>query len=186
MLLAGDEMGRTQQGNNNAYCQDNEISWLQWKLKQQDNDLLEYTRRIINLRKTHPMFRRNYFFQRRPIRGGEEKDIVWLNPDGSEVSDEDWNKAFSRCLGVYFAGGTLPETDWRGRHLTDDNLLLLINAYYEDIAFTLPKFNEHHHWDVLLDTLNDIGTPKISRYKVGQAYPVGGRSLVLLKQEKTT
>lgn len=186
MLLAGDEMGHTQHGNNNAYCQDNEIGWLLWKLKQQDNELLEYTRRIISLRKTHPLFRRNYFFQGRPIRGGEAKDIIWLNPDGSEISDEDWNQAFSRCLGVSFAGGKLPETDWRGHHLTDDNLLLLINAYHEDIAFTLPGIDEHHNWEALLDTLGDIGTPNISRYKVGQAYPVGGRSLVLLKQAQTT
>lgn len=184
MLVSGDEMGRTQRGNNNAYCQDNDISWLHWQLKQQDSDLLEYTRRIISLRKAHPLFRRNYFFQGRPIRGGEVKDLVWLNPDGSEVSDEDWNQAFSRCLGVYFSGGKLLETDWRGRPLVDDNLLLLINAHHEDIAFTLPEFDGHPHWDALLDTLDTIGTPEISRCKAGQAYPVGGRTLVLLKQTR--
>lgn len=186
MLVAGDEMGRTQHGNNNAYCQDNEISWLSWELQQQDRDLLEFTQRIISLRKAHPLFRRRYFFQGLPIRGGEVKDIVWLNPGGGEMSDAEWNQAFSRCLGVYLAGDTLLETDERGRRLMDDNLLLLINAHHEDIAFTLPSFDGHYYWDVLLDTLDATGTPEISRYQAGQGYPVHGRTLVLLKQAQTT
>jgi isoamylase len=184
MLVAGDEMGRTQQGNNNAYCQDNTISWLSWELKQQDKDLLKFTQRIISLRNEHPLFRRRYFFQGRPIRGGEVKDIIWLNPDGAEMSDEDWNQKSSRCLGVHFVGDSLFETDGRGRRLIDDNLLLLINAYHEDIAFTLPEFDGHHSWDVLLDTSDATGIPESSRYKVGQSYPVHGRTLVLLKQGK--
>ncbi len=182
MLIAGDEMGHSQQGNNNAYCQDNPISWLNWKLKPQDSELLEFTRRVIGLRKGHPLFRRSFFFQGRPIRGGEVKDIIWLNPDGSEISDEHWDQAFSRCLGVYFAGGKLIETDRRGRRLKDDNLLLLFNAHHEDIAFMLPEFEEHHTWDVLIDTIDAIGVPENSRYKAGQTYPLSGRALVLLKQ----
>ncbi|ARU31296.1 glycogen debranching enzyme GlgX [Sulfuriferula sp. AH1] len=182
MLLAGDEMGRTQHGNNNAYCQDNEISWLSWDLKPQDKELLEFTKRVIALRKAHPLFRRSYFFHGKPIRGGEVKDIVWLNPDGFEMSEEDWNQAFSRCLGVYLAGDSLVETDGRGRRLHDDNLLLLINAHHEDIAFMLPEFDGHHYWDVLLDTCDAVGQPKVLRYKAGEGYPVGGRALVLLKQ----
>lgn len=182
MLVAGDEMGRTQQGNNNAYCQDNEISWLSWDLQPQDQDLLEFTRRVIALRKAHPLFRRRYFFHGQPIRGGEVKDIVWLNPDGFEMSEADWNQEFSRCLGVYLAGDTLLETDGRGQRLVDDNLLLLINAHHEDIAFTLPEFDGHYYWEVLLDTLDATGTPEVSSYKAGQGYPVGGRALVLLKQ----
>ena len=182
MLQAGDEMGRTQQGNNNAYCQDNAISWLSWELKKQDQDLLAFTQRIISLRNEHPLFRRRYFFQGSPIYGGEVKDIIWLNPDGSETKDDDWTQAPSHCLGVYFAGGKLIETDGRGRRLRDNNLLLLLNAHHEDIAFMLPKFEEHDYWGVLLDTQDAIGTPDISRYKTGQSYPLGGRSLVLLKQ----
>jgi isoamylase len=182
MLLAGDEMGHSQQGNNNAYCQDNAISWLAWDLTQQQKDLLEFTCRIISLRKTHPLFRRNFFFQGHPIRGGEVKDIVWLNLDGSEISDEDWSQAFSRCLGVYLAGGKMLETDDRGRRLKDDNLLMLINAHHEDIAFMLPEFEGLHNWDVLLDTKDALGNPEIMHCKAGQAYPVGGRALVLLKQ----
>ncbi|WP_333872949.1 glycogen debranching protein GlgX [Methylobacter sp.] len=182
MLLAGDEMGHTQQGNNNAYCQDNEISWLCWELKQQDQDLLEFTQRIINLRKGHPLFRRRYFFLGRPIRGGEVKDIVWLNPDGSEMSDADWGQPFSRCLGVHFIGEALNETDGRGRRLKDNNLLLLINADHQDIVFMLPEFGGRSYWDVLLDTFETSGIPELSRYKVGQSYPMHGRALVLLKQ----
>ncbi len=182
MLVAGDEMGRTQQGNNNAYCQDNEISWLSWELKSQDQELLKFTQRIISLRKEHPLLRRRYFFQGRAIRGGEVKDIVWLNPDGSEMSDEDWNQPFSRCLGVHLVGDALIETDWHGQRLIDNNLLLLINSHHENIAFTLPEFEDYSHWDVLIDTVDSIGTPELSRYKVGQPYPVHGRALVLLKQ----
>lgn len=182
MLLAGDEMGRTQLGNNNAYCQDNEISWLSWDLKPQDKELLTFTKRVIALRKAHPLFRRSYFFHGKPIRGGEVKDIVWLNPDGVEMSQEDWNQAFSRCLGVYLAGDSLVETDGRGRRLHDDNLLLLINAHHENIAFMLPEFDGHQYWDVLLDTCDAVGQPKILRYQAGEGYPVGGRALVLLKQ----
>ena len=185
MLVAGDEMGRTQQGNNNAYCQDNPISWLRWELQKQDRELLEFTRRLISLRKEHPLFRRRYFFQGRPIRGGEVKDIVWLNPDGLEMSDAEWNQAASRCLGVYLAGDTLLETDGRGQRLMDDNLLLLINAGHEDVAFTLPEFAGHYSWDVLLDTFDPTDMPKVSHYQTGQGYPVHGRALVLLKQGET-
>ena len=182
MLLAGDEMGRTQQGNNNAYCQDNPISWHSWKLQPQDQDLLAFTQRVISLRNEHFLFRRRDFFQGRPIRGSEVKDIRWLNPDGSETSDEVWGQAFSHCLGMQLSGSGLLETDERGQRLTDDNLLLLINAHYDDIAFTLPDADGHHDWDVLLDTLDARGTPDIPRYKAGQNYPVHGRTLVLLKQ----
>jgi glycogen operon protein len=184
MLVAGDEMGNTQQGNNNAYCQDNAISWLSWELKTQDQELLEFTQRIISLRKEHPLLRRRYFFQGRSIRGGDVKDIVWLNPDGFEMSDEDWNQPFSRCLGLHLLGDSLIETDGRGRRLVDNNLLLLINAHYEDIAFTLPEFDEHSYWEVLLDTFDNTGTPETSRYQAGQSYSVRGRTLVLLQQGK--
>ncbi len=184
MLLAGDEMGRTQQGNNNAYCQDNPISWLSWELQPQNQDLLAFTQHVIQLRNEHFLFRRRDFFQGRPIRGGAVKDIRWLNPDGSETSDEVWNQAFSRCLGMQLSGSGLLETDERGRRLTDDDLLLLMNAHYEDIAFTLPDSDGHYAWNVLLDTFDATGTPEVSRYKAGQSYPMHGRALVLLKQAK--
>ncbi|MGZ5007558.1 MAG: glycogen debranching protein GlgX [Methylobacter sp.] len=182
MLVAGDEMGRTQQGNNNAYCQDNEISWLSWELKPQDRHLLAFTQRIIGLRKEHPLFRQRYYFRGRPIRGGDIKDIIWLKPDGSEMRDEDWNGPSSHCLGVHLVGGLLNETDQRGRRLKDNNLLLLINASHEDIAFMLPEFEGHPFWNTLIDTFDNNGIPENSRYKAGQSYPMHGRSLALLKQ----
>jgi glycogen operon protein len=185
MLVAGDELGRTQQGNNNAYCQDNAMSWLSWELKQPELELLEFTQRIISLRKDHPLFRRGYFFPGHPILDGEVKNVLWLNPDGSEMSDTDWNQPSSRCLGLHLVGDSLFETDAHGRRLIDNNLLLLINAHHEDIAFTLPELDEHTYWDALLDTFDNTGTPETSRYQVGQNYTVHGRSLVLLKQGKT-
>ncbi len=128
------------------------------------------------------MFRRRYFFQGSPNYGGEIKDIIWLNSDGSETRDDDWNQASSHCIGLYFEGGKLIETDARGRRLQDNNLLLLLNAYHEEIAFVLPQFEDHEHWEVLLDTRDAVGTPDVTRYKTDHAYPLGGRSLVLLKQ----
>ncbi len=144
--------------------------------------MLAFTQRVISLRNEHFLFRRRDFFQGRPIRGSEVKDIRWLNPDGSETNDEVWGQAFSQCLGMQLSGSGLLETDERGRRLTDDNLLLLMNAHYEDIAFTLPDADGHHAWDVLLDTFDARGSPNIPRYKAGQNYPVHGRTLVLLKQ----
>ena len=182
MLMAGDEMGHSQQGNNNAYCQDNAISWLGWNLDQQQNELLDFTRQIISLRKAHPLFRHNAFFKGRSIRGGVVKDIVWLNPNGSEINDVDWNQTFSHCLGVYLAGGKMIETDDHGKRLKDDNLLLIINAHYEAIDFSLPEFDKHHYWDVLLNTLDVIAVPKTVRCQAGQTFSIGGRTLVLLKQ----
>ena len=161
------------------------MSWLSWELKQPELELLEFTQRIISLQKEHPLFRRRYFFQGHPIRDSEVKDILWLKPDGSEMSDVDWNQPFSRCLGLHLVGDSLFETDGRGRRLIDNNLLLLINADHKDIAFTLPEFDGHSYWDTLLDTFDSTGTPETSRYQVGQNYAVHGRSLVLLKQDKT-
>ena len=158
------------------------MSWLTWELSHQDREFLEFTRRIISLRKEHPLFRRRYFFRGQPIRGGEVKDIVWLNPEGLEMSDADWNRASSRCLGVHLAGDMLLETDGRGQRLVDDNLLLLINADHEDISFTLPECKRHDWWHVLLDTFDTADTPAGPHYRAGQGYLVHGRALVLLKQ----
>jgi glycogen operon protein len=138
MLLAGDETGRTQGGNNNAYCQDNEISWVDWDFDDRDHKLLDFTRRLIALRRNHYVFHRRHFFQGRPLRGKGVKDIVWLRPDGAEMSDEEWDQHFARSLGVYIAGEGLTEVDGRGRVVHDDNFLLLFNAHHETITFQLP------------------------------------------------
>ena len=138
MLLAGDETGRTQNGNNNAYCQDNEMSWVNWDLSAADRDLLTFVQRIIALRREHPVFRRRKFFQGRAIRGSEVKDLHWFKPDGKEMDDDEWDHDFVRCLGVYLDGEGMDDHDGRGRPIRDDNFLLLINGHHEGVDFRLP------------------------------------------------
>nr|PZN04221.1 MAG: hypothetical protein DIU74_04080 [Pseudomonadota bacterium] len=180
MLLAGDERGRTQRGNNNAYCQDNEISWLDWNEAPEREQLFEFTRRLIALRRAHPVFRRREFFQGRPIQGGA-KDIVWLKPDGTEMSDEEWHHEFARCLGVYVSGQAMTETDERGRVLKDDDFVLLFNAHHEDLPFVLPQYGETPRWRVLIDSSRpDNGAE--GEYAGGERYPLRARSLALLVQ----
>jgi glycogen debranching enzyme GlgX len=127
MLLAGDEIGRTQRGNNNAYCQDNEISWLDWNLDRSRRELLEFTRLLIRLFHRHRVLRRRDFFQGRKIRGSEVKDLAWFRPDGKEMTDDDWNNLESRCFGLRLAGDAIEEVDAR-KPLVDDTLLILSNA----------------------------------------------------------
>ncbi|HSP89712.1 MAG TPA: glycogen debranching protein GlgX, partial [Vicinamibacterales bacterium] len=138
MLTAGDELGRTQHGNNNAYCQDNEISWIDWDLTSEQLDLLAFTRRLINFRAAHPVLRRRTFFQGRGIRGEDITDILWLGTDGQEMTDADWNAPHVRCLGVMLVGDASAEVDARGEPIHDDTLLILANAGEAAEAFTLP------------------------------------------------
>jgi glycogen operon protein len=175
MLLAGDEMGRTQRGNNNAYCQDNRLSWLDWESV--DTTLLAFVQKLIRLRNEHPLFRRRTYFRGRAVRDPEMKDISWLNTDGAEMSDEDWNKSFARSLGVMISGRGLTERDELGRLVEDDDLLLLLNAHDETIAFTLPG-REGQRWDAIVDTSQE--TFEAKRYGRGSSYPLAGRSLALL------
>ncbi len=142
MLLAGDEVGRTQRGNNNAYCQDNEISWIDWELDAPRQSLLEFTRRLVALRSEHPAFRRRDFFQGRPLHGVGVKDLVWLRPDGQEMSDEEWEHEHARCLGVHFSGAAVHEVDRKGRTLVDDDFLLLFNAHHDAVAFVVPSLGD--------------------------------------------
>ena len=179
MLLAGDEMGRTQGGNNNAYCQDNEISWLDWTRDDDAQRLLAFAMRIIRLRNAHPLFRRRTFFRGRAVRDPEVKDISWLNRDSREMTDEEWNQAHARCLGVSISGRGLAERDERGLPVEDDDLLLLFNAHHEAIEFTLPD-GQDERWDALVDTSFADGMPRVRAYAPGGAYPLQGRSVVLL------
>jgi glycogen operon protein len=182
MLLAGDEMGRTQQGNNNAYCQDNEIGWMAWELEPAGRDLLAFAQRLIRLRTRHPVFRRRAFFQGRRIRGTDIKDIVWLKPDGAEMTDEEWQQANARCLGVYLAGEGLQEVDERGRSLHDESFLLLLNAHHEEIAFRLPGYREGYGWKLDLDTARDGGLGHDGVHSPGETYPLGGRAFAVLRE----
>ncbi|MBS3936486.1 MAG: glycogen debranching protein GlgX [Sulfuritalea sp.] len=182
MLLAGDELGRSQRGNNNAYCQDNPISWIDWSLTGKNRGLLDFVARLVRLRRMHPVFRRRNFFQGRPIRGSEIKDIHWLKPDGSDMSDEEWSHDFARSLGVYLSGEGLGEVDRQGRGIRDDNFILLFNAHHERIDFALPNLGVGCVWQVDLDTHYHDGLDPDGRYGGGERYPLEGRTLALLRQ----
>jgi glycogen operon protein len=177
MLLAGDGIGHTQQGNNNAYCQDNEISWLNWE--NSDRELLTFLQRMIAIRKQHPVFRRRNFFQGRPIKGAGVKDILWVKPDGAEMTDQEWNETSARCLGVFYTGSALAEYTERGQPVTDGNFVLLLNADHEDIPFTLPAPAADGDWRVVLDTSWNDYTQRVLHPPSG-AYPLKARSMALL------
>jgi glycogen operon protein len=179
MILGGDEMGRTQQGNNNAYCQDSELSWVDWKLGPDAQNLIDFTHRLVALRNGHPLFRRRTFFHGRSIVAADAKDIAWLNPDGQEITGDDWHKAFARCLGVFLSGHGLAESDAHGDALDDDDLLLLLNAHHEAIPFVLPK-PRLTHWRVLLDTGIASDAPSAEALPFGAPYPLQGRSMAVL------
>ena len=181
MLCGGDEWGRSQNGNNNAYCQDNEISWFNWERDEKQNQLLGFTRRLIQLRRDHPVFRRPKFFQGRRIRGSEIRDVMWFNPGGNEMSEEEWAHPFVRCLGMLLSGDTMDVFNFEGEPIRDDTFLLLINAHYEPIPFVLPG-QEHIEWQFILDTMNAEGfftEPK--KFASGDDVDLGGRAACLLQ-----
>ena len=182
MFLAGDVMGRSQNGNNNGYCQDNETTWVNWSLDEQGEAFKAFTQRLIQLRHQHPLFGRRRFFQGRPIRGSGVKDILWLKPDGQEMTDEEWGQAYARCLGMFLSGEGLDERDERNRPIKDDTFLVLTNAHHEAIPFQLPATAEAMEWLSVLDTVQTDGGPGTARFRAGQSYPLEGRSLALLMQ----
>jgi glycogen operon protein len=180
MILHGDEFGRSQGGNNNAYCQDNEISWLNWDLTPEQRQLLEWTKRVTKLRRDHPVLRRRRYFQGRAIRGAGVKDISWLQPDGTEMTDEAWNEG-NQALGVYIAGAATDLLDVRGDPLTDDNMLVILNGRDEDVTFTLPVLGRRRGgWRVALDSARPREQSAPIR---GGAYTVAGRSIAVLGQQ---
>jgi isoamylase len=182
MLAHGDELGRTQQGNNNAYCQDNELTWIDWDLDERRSDLLDFTRRVIALRRDHPNFRRPKFFQDRPIRGAPEADITWHRPDGEEMGDAEWAEDWVRVIGLGLGGDVLPEVDQLGQPVTDDTFLLLLNGHHEDVPFTLPGCFDAQRWEPILDTaLDDPFAPR-EPIPTGTQYPLCARSLALLRR----
>jgi isoamylase len=180
MLLAGDEMGHTQNGNNNAYCQDNELSWIDWDEKAQDTDLIEFTSLVIGLRNNHPVFRRRKFFQGRSIKGADVKDIIWLLPDGQEMSDEGWNKGSAQCLGLFLAGDGLDEVDEHAEPIKDESFLVLLNANHEAVPFRLPTMQQEGSWLALVDTSREKGTGEKEGKPGGEVYPLEARSMAIL------
>jgi glycogen operon protein len=153
MLLAGDEMGRTQGGNNNAYCQDNETSWLDWGHAHTQRDLLQFTEALAGLRRNHPLFRRRRFFRGQPQNPGEEQgDLIWLTPGGDEMSQSDWSTSYANSLAVFLNGDAISEPDPRGEKISDARFLLLFNAHSEPLTFTLPEASFAAGWEAVIDT----------------------------------
>jgi glycogen operon protein len=179
MIRAGDELSHTQRGNNNAYCQDNEISWLSWDLDDHQVRFLEFVRRLVELRKRQPVLRRSRFFQGRPLRGSAIKDIVWLKPSGREMTDADWSQGHVRTLGVLLSGEAIDEVDGEGERIVGDTLLLVFNAHPSTVAFRLPPRHDGAHWERVLDTADpeDLETEHLSRGR----YEVIGRSVVVFR-----
>jgi isoamylase len=181
MLCGGDEWGRTQKGNNNAYCQDNEISWLNWGRDEKQNALLEFTKKLIRLRREHPVFRRPKFFQGRRIRGSEIRDVMWFNEGGNEMSDEEWASPLVRCLEMLLSGDTVDVLNFQGEPIRDETFLLLLNGYHEPIPFVLPG-EEHVEWELILDTVDEEGFLREPRkFASGDDVEVSARAVYLLK-----
>lgn len=184
MLLAGDEIGRTQMGNNNAYCQDGPLTWIDWELDEDRERLLGFVRRLLGLRAAHPVFRRRDFFQGRPLHGAGVKDLVWLRPDGQEMSDQEWEHEHARCLGVYYSGASVNEVDRMGRRLRDDDFLLLFNGHHEPVSFVVPTLGDGP-WHLVFDTVGAHDEPRASPLGSGQLYSLAGRAMALLTREST-
>jgi glycogen operon protein len=182
MLVGGDEIGRTQKGNNNAYCQDNEISWFDWELPQGNQDLVNFARELVYFRKQHPVFRRRKWFQGRPIYGKGISDIAWFNPDGSDMTEEQWDVGYAKSVAVYLDGNQLPSVGSKGERISDDSFLLFFNAHYDTIEFSLPEGMQHKEWAVVIDTKEPRFVTEERRYTGTQAVPVVARSMVLLRR----
>jgi glycogen operon protein len=179
MISHGDEIGRTQQGNNNAYCQDNELTWLDWNHTPEQQAFLAFVRKLVGLRREQPVLRRRKYFQGRSIRGGGIKDVAWLAPDGREMTDEAWNADFVRSIGVLLSGDAIEEVDERGESVTGDTLLVLLNAHSDKVPFTLPPLDPDRQWQRIFDTLD--GRPRERVFRAAGRYPLEGRSVAVFK-----
>ena len=181
MLCGSDEIARTQQGNNNAYCQDNEISWFDWRLDRRRRELLTFARSLIALRRRHPCLRRCQFFYGRRTRGSEVKDLTWFRPDGKEMTEEDWNNPHTRCLGLRLSGEAIEEMDAHGDPIVDDTFLIILNAHHEPVPFLLPAHRRGVRWETLLDTRERDGRRRMRPLRGGEAYALEGRSAAVLR-----
>ncbi len=182
MLLGGDEIGRTQGGNNNAYGQDNEISWFDWSLRDENLSLLGFARRIMEFRNQHPVFRRRKWFMGRAIHGEETTDIAWFNPGGDEMTEQQWNDGFAKSIGVFLNGDEIATRGPQGQQVADDSFLMFFNAHHEAIDFTVPVGAWGKQWNVVVDTNEPLVEGAERVYKAGDFIEVEARSLVVLKR----
>jgi len=182
MIAGGDEVARSQRGNNNAYCQDNELTWYDWKLDAPRQRLLEFTSRLVHLRREHPNLHRRKFFQDRVIRTMNGNDLVhdvaWIGTDGNPLSNDAWNTEWNRSLAVMLSGNTLQVTDEQGQPVIDDSFLIMVNAAHEGVEFTLPPTPNGGRWSHLIDTEN-IDDP-FATTELGEKVILGGRSMMVL------
>jgi len=184
MLLAGDEFGNTQDGNNNTYCQDNELGWLNWDWTPEQVELHAFVRRVVGVWSSQPVLQRRHFFQGRPIHGAGVKDVTWFDSSGAEMTDDAWDTGWVRSFGVRWAGDMIPGTDERGRQLKGDTLLLMFNSHHEPIPFQLPKPREGQAWDMLFDTSHEEEPP--THDTAVSTYEMAPRSMVVFRTVNVT
>ena len=177
MICGGDEFARSQRGNNNGYCQDNELTWYDWKLDESRVRLMDYTRKLVKLRRTHPNLHRRKFFQDRTIRNSVVRDIAWYSADGNEMPEEAWTTEWTRSMGVMLNGKTLQVSDEEGNPLKDDSFLIMVNASHEGVECKLPPVPNGSPWSLVMDT-EDIDDP-FKQAKVGEKVIMGGRSMMV-------
>ncbi|AFC49417.1 glycogen debranching enzyme GlgX [Mycobacterium intracellulare MOTT-02] len=185
MIAHGDELGRTQNGNNNVYCQDSELSWMDWSLVDKNSDLLAFARKVTALRKQHPVFRRRRFFEGEPIRSGDEvRDIAWLNPSSREMTHEDWGESFHKCVAVFLNGDAITAPNARGERVVDDSFLLCFNAGDDPVEFSMPPDDYAQEWTVELDTNEPTGSKEGPDQVVTAEEKVSlpSRSLLILRK----
>jgi glycogen operon protein len=184
MLLAGDELGRTQMGNNNAYCQDNEISWLDWSLpRPEDKEFLEFVKTLTRIRRLHPVFRRPRFFHGNYTDHSPVKDITWLSPDGRELNDDEWRLSYGRCFGFHLGGDTGEYFDRTGRSLIDDRFIVLLNAHDDMVPFMMPDRSLGTEWRVLVDSARPVADSPRRLVVAKEDFDLLAHSLVLMIHE---
>jgi isoamylase len=182
MISHGDEMGRTQKGNNNAYCQDNDLSWIDWNLDDERKALVELTAELIHFRRAQPALRRRKYFQGRGLRG--VKDLAWITPEGGEMDDAAWSSDFVRCLGMLLSGDAIDEVDEKGEATVGDTILVLFNAHSDEVPFAIPSLESDAYWQRVMDTFELHADDR--PVEQGARYPLQGRSVAVFKATSPT
>lgn len=181
MLVSGDEISRTQGGNNNAYCQDNEISWLNWE--DADQGLLAFTSKLINLRNSHAVFSRKDWFKGQPVQDNGVADIEWFLPDGSSMNEEHWGEYYAKSVALFLNGKGIHSVDSEGKEVVDDSFYIIFNAHHESVEYTLPEERFGQKWQMVLNTATEPGDGKSPNYKTGDKIDVDSRSVILLQDK---